>query len=206
MIIIINNFDISNEGFLSKMAVSKTNEQRAERTIANVTDSPLPTAEKEECVDLINSSKEATNGYSLEEKLQATSENQFHMIRMLVESKIDSAYARAKINEDIGRLEDMMTDYGKRLEKNDAATDKLSAQVDILNKNIELIGQLGKSIGTTKEDTGKSSRTWSKIAESIKEVLIAWKWTIVLIIWGLCTLFALRPELSSLITAFANKQ
>lgn len=189
------------------MAVSKTNEQRAERTITNVTDSLLPTAEKEECVDLINSSKEATNGYSLEEKLQATSENQFHMIRMLVESKIDSAYARAKINEDIGRLETMMTDYGKRLEKNDAATDKLSAQVDILNKNIELLGQLGKSIAApTKDEGGKVTKTWTKIAESLKEVLIAWKWTIVFIIWGLCTLFALRPELSTLITAFANKQ
>ena len=189
------------------MAVSKTNEQRAERAITNVTRSPLPTAEKEECVDLINSSKEATNGYSLEEKLQATSENQFHMIRMLVESKIDSACARAKINEDIGHLESMMTDYGKRLERNDAATDKLTAQVDILNKNIELLGHLGKTvISPANNDGGKVTKTWTKIAESLKEVLIAWKWTIVFIIWGLCTLFALRPELSSLITAFANKQ
>jgi len=189
------------------MAVSRTNEQRAERAIKNVTESQLPMAEKEECVDLINSSKEATNGYSLEEKLQATSENQFHMIRMLVESKIESASARAKINEDISRLETMLTKFSERLQKNDAATDKLTAQVDILNKNIELIGQLGKSIATpASSEGGKITKTWAKIAESIKEVLIAWKWTIVFIIWGLCTLFALRPELSSLITAFANKQ
>lgn len=65
------------------MAVSEKIMRKAESAIASIRSSTLPMEMQDNLVDAIESTKETTNGLTPDEKLQATTENQFMIVRLL---------------------------------------------------------------------------------------------------------------------------
>lgn len=68
------------------MAVSDLNQRKHDLAIQAVEGSSLPEHLKEDLVDALASSLEATNGMSQDEKLQATTENIFSLTRLIAVS------------------------------------------------------------------------------------------------------------------------
>lgn len=65
------------------MAVSEKIMRKAESAIVSVRNSTLPMEMQDNLIEAIESTKETTNGLSPDEKLQATTENQFMIVRLL---------------------------------------------------------------------------------------------------------------------------
>lgn len=66
------------------MAISEAIQRKAQSAIVAIRNSSLPMEMQDNLVDAIESTKETTNGLSAEEKLQATTENQFAMVRIMI--------------------------------------------------------------------------------------------------------------------------
>lgn len=65
------------------MAVSEKIMRKAESAIVSIRSSTLPMEMQDNLIEAIESTKETTNGLSPDEKLQATTENQFMIVRLL---------------------------------------------------------------------------------------------------------------------------
>lgn len=65
------------------MAISDAIKRKAESAIISVRNSTLTMEMQDNLVEAIESTKETTNGLTAEQKLQATTENQFMIVRLL---------------------------------------------------------------------------------------------------------------------------
>ena len=73
------------------MAISDAIKRKAESAIVSVRNSTLPMEMQDNLIEAIESTKETTNGYSQEEKLQYTTENQFMIVRLLAMHMISAS-------------------------------------------------------------------------------------------------------------------
>lgn len=65
------------------MAVSEKIMRKAESAIVSIRSSTLPMEMQDNLIEAIESTRETTNGLTPDEKLQATTENQFMIVRLL---------------------------------------------------------------------------------------------------------------------------
>lgn len=66
------------------MAISDSIQRKADTAINAIRASSLSMEMQDNLVDAIESTRETTNGLSAEEKLQATTENQFEIVRIMI--------------------------------------------------------------------------------------------------------------------------
>lgn len=77
------------------MAVSPKTEAMARYTVQELDKSSMPDERKRALAGMVDAAREATNGLSPEDKLQAVSENQFYMVCTLVDISRDLSLPRA---------------------------------------------------------------------------------------------------------------
>ena len=65
------------------MAINEAIKRKAESAIVSIRSSTLPMEMQDNLIEAIESTKETTNGLTAEQKLQATTENQFMIVRLL---------------------------------------------------------------------------------------------------------------------------
>ncbi|MBQ3810671.1 MAG: hypothetical protein II839_07620 [Kiritimatiellae bacterium] len=64
------------------MAIDPTNQRKHDFAVGEVSSSELSAALKEDVVDVLGRTLASTNGMTTEEKIQATTQNQFDMMRL----------------------------------------------------------------------------------------------------------------------------
>lgn len=116
------------------MPVTEQNRRKHDYAIQAITASNLSAALKEDLAEVVSDALETTNGLTAEEKLQASTENQFNLARLLA---------------------------------------------------LFIAGQ------------GRHVATW-------KDVLMAYKWPLLIAFGFLCILLVLRPELAGLVDSLAH--
>ena len=72
------------------MAISDSIKRKAESAVVAVRNSTLPLEMQDNLVEAIESTRDTTNGFTPEEKLQLTTENQFMIVRLLTMHMINA--------------------------------------------------------------------------------------------------------------------
>lgn len=83
------------------MAISDAIKRKAESAVAAVRNSTLPMEMQDNLVEAIESTRDTTNGFTPEEKLQLTTENQFMIVRLLTMHMISANKETKKTWKDV---------------------------------------------------------------------------------------------------------
>lgn len=83
------------------MAISDAIKRKAESAVVAVRNSTLSLEMQDNLVEAIESTRDTTNGFSSEEKLQLTTENQFMIVRLLTMHMINANKEAKKTWKDV---------------------------------------------------------------------------------------------------------
>ena len=83
------------------MAISDAIKRKADSAIVAVRNSTLPMEMQDNLIEAIESTRDTTNGFTQEEKLQLTTENQFMIVRLLTMHMINANKEAKKTWKDV---------------------------------------------------------------------------------------------------------
>lgn len=83
------------------MAISDSIKRKAESAVVAIRNSTLPMEMQDNLIEAIESTRDTTNGFSSEEKLQLTTENQFMIVRLLTMHMINANKEAKKTWKDV---------------------------------------------------------------------------------------------------------
>ena len=83
------------------MAISDAIKRKAESAVVAIRNSTLPMEMQDNLIEAIESTRDTTNGFSSEEKLQLTTENQFMIVRLLTMHMINANKEAKKTWKDV---------------------------------------------------------------------------------------------------------
>lgn len=83
------------------MAISDAIKRKAESAVVAVRNSTLPMEMQDNLIEAIESTRDTTNGFTQEEKLQLTTENQFMIVRLLTMHMINANKEAKKSWKDV---------------------------------------------------------------------------------------------------------
>lgn len=211
------------------MSINSDIEQTASLLLYAIERSKMPLEEKQRRSKTILSCKEATNGLTMEEKVQKMSENDFDTAVTSNFDKLETLEERDRLNSKIDdlkgemetqtqRMEDNQTtiiDEVKKLsEKMDRKFDNVDKKFDNVDKKFEVITQnLDANNQTTAELKGKMSeietsnknnnpkKFWEKLLVTIEKCA----WQIVAIIAIIVAGIVAAPGIADLFKALIEK-
>ena len=197
------------------MAINSDIEQTASLLLYAIEKSNMPLEEKQRRSKSILSCKEATNGLTMEQKVQKMSENDFETAVTSNFDKLETLEQRDKLNAKIDSLKEEMETQTKTMENNQT---KIISKVEELSKNMDekltaITKNLDENNKTTAELKGKMSeietihngkvpkKFWEKLLTTIEKCA----WQIVAIIAIIVAGIVCAPSVADLFKALIDK-